>query len=70
MIMVKCLKMTEAVKILRENGIETNATRLGLGLQQRVFPFGVAIKNHDWIYEIYEVPLRKWIKERSSEDDT
>lgn len=66
--MVKCLKMEEAVRILRDNGIDTNATKLGLGLQQKVYPFGVAIKKTVWIYEIYDVLLRRWIKERSCEE--
>ena len=39
--------------------------KLGLGLQQRVYPFGVAIEAGRWIYEIYLNLLLKWIKERT-----
>ena len=39
----------------------------GIGLQQGVYSFGVAIKSTQWIYEIYDTLLYKWIEERSVE---
>ena len=42
-----------------------NPNKLGLGLQQRVYPFGVAIQCGRWVYEIYENLLMDWIRERA-----
>ena len=63
---IKVISTKKAVEILEEHGMTTNANKIGLGLQQGVYPCGVAIKSHQWIYEIYENLLMKWIEERSS----
>ena len=63
--MLKIISVQQACKILAEHGFSVSPTHLGLGLQQGVYPFGVAIKSQQWIYEIYDVLLRKWIAERS-----
>jgi len=58
----------EAAKILREAGFDTvNVPRLNAGLQQRVYPFGVAINltKDRFVYEVYPILLYKWIEERS-----
>ena len=47
------------------HGLHTDPGKLGLGLQQRVYPFGVAIQSGRWIYEIYEHLLMVWIRERA-----
>ena len=45
--------------------MSTDPQKIGLGLQQKVYPFGVAIHDNRWMYEIYENLLMKWIAERS-----
>lgn len=58
----------EAAKILREAGFDTvNVPRLNAGLQQGVYPFGVAISltKDKYVYEVYPILLYKWIEERS-----
>ena len=62
---VKVLSTKEACTILRDAGIPIDPQKLGLGLQQRVFPFGIAIKAREWSYQIYERQLREWIAERT-----
>lgn len=64
--MIKVLSTKQACEILMANGLKTDPQKLGLGLQQGVYPFGIAIKDKHWAYEIYENLLIKWIKERSS----
>ena len=62
---IKVISTKEACRILAEYGLKTDPQTLGLGLQQRVYPFGVAIEAGRWIYEIYLNLLLKWIKERT-----
>ena len=64
---MKVIKPKRAVEILRAHGMQTNETKLGMGLRQRVYPFGDAIQmESEWDYAIYENLLMKWIAERSS----
>ena len=64
---IKVISTKRAVEILGEHGMITNQNKIGLGLQQKVYPFGVAIHfEKRWAYEIYENQLMKWIDERSS----
>lgn len=63
---IKILSTKQACDILKRCGLHTDPQKLGLGLQQGVYPFGIAIKDKHWTYEIYENLLIKWIKERSS----
>lgn len=63
---IRVINTVQACEILEEHGMKTNPTKLGLGLQQKVYPFGVAIQGKIWIYEIYENLLMKWIEERST----
>lgn len=63
---IKVISTQRTVEILAEHGMTTNPNKIGLGLQQKVYNFGVAIhfKNR-WAYEIYEHQLRQWIAERT-----
>ena len=63
---IRVIGTKEACRILGEHGMSTTPNKIGLGLQQGVYPFGVAIKMTEWSYEIYENLLMKWIKERES----
>lgn len=63
---IKVISTQRACEILSEHGLRTDPNKLGLGLQQKVYPFGVAIKSSRWIYEIYENLLRQWIAERTA----
>lgn len=65
---INVISTKRACEILKEHGMDTNPLKLGLGLQQRVYPFGVAIKSHQWIYEIYDTLLMKWIEEREQDE--
>ena len=62
---IKVISTQRAVEILKEHGMSTDPQKMGLGLQQKVYPFGVAIHDNRWMYEIYENLLMKWIAERS-----
>lgn len=62
---IKVISTKQACKILAEHGLQTDPNKLGLGLQQGVYPFGVAIKSTRWIYEIYYHLLIEWIRERA-----
>ncbi|MBR1862893.1 MAG: hypothetical protein IJ806_02230 [Ruminococcus sp.] len=62
--MMKVITVNQACRILAEHGHKVTPTHLGAGLQQGVYPFGVAIKMTHWVYEIYDVLLMKWIAER------
>ena len=66
---IKVINTREACEILKEHGLKTDPDKLGLGLQQKVYPFGVAIKSSRWIYEIYLNLLMKWIAERTIQED-
>ncbi len=65
--MMKVISINEACRILKEHGFSVSPAHLGAGLQQKVYPFGVAIKMTQWVYEIYDVLLMKWIREREEE---
>lgn len=60
---IRVITTKRACEILAEYGMKTDPQKLGLGLQQRVYPFGVAIQSGRWIYEIYEHKLMDWIRE-------
>ena len=62
--MMKVITIQQACKILKEYGFSVSPAHLGAGLQQKVYPFGVAIKMTEWVYEIYDTLLMKWIAER------
>ncbi len=62
---IRVITVKRACEILEEHGMKTDPGKLGLGLQQRVYPFGVAIQSGRWIYEIYENLLMDWIRERA-----
>ena len=69
--LMKILTVNEACRILTEHGFSVSpahlGAHLGAGLQQGVYPFGVAIQMKQWVYEIYDTLLYKWIDERSAE---
>ena len=52
---------------MKEHGFSVSPAHLGAGLQQGVYPFGVAIKMTEWVYEIYDTLLMKWIAEREED---
>ena len=62
---INVISTKRACEILAEHGVKTDPQKLGLGLQQKVYPFGVAIQMGRWVYEIYEHLLYKWIEERA-----
>ena len=62
---IRVITTRRACEILKEHGMKTDPQKLGLGLQQGVYPFGVAIRDTRWIYEIYEHQLMEWIRERA-----
>lgn len=63
---IRVINTKRACEILADHGMKTDPNKIGLGLQQKVYPFGVAIHDKRWIYEIYENLLLDWISERSS----
>lgn len=65
--MMKILTIQQACKVLKEHGFSVSPAHLGAGLQQGVYPFGVAIKMSEWVYEIYSTLLMKWIAEREED---
>lgn len=62
---INIISTKRACEILAEHGMKTDPQKLGLGLQQKVYPFGVAIMMKQWVYEIYEYKLYAWIEEVS-----
>lgn len=62
---INVISTKRACEILEEHGMKTDPNKLGLGLQQKVYPFGVAIQCNQWVYEIYENLLMDWIRERA-----
>lgn len=58
----KTITVAEAAKLL---GSYPSFVRLGL--QQRVFPFGFAVKRKKWAYIIYEDKLIGWLNSNSGE---
>ena len=67
---INVITTKRACEILAEHGMKTDPNKLGLGLQQRVYPFGVAIQAGRWIYEIYEHQLIKWINEVAGQNES
>lgn len=65
--LMKILTVNEACRILTEHGFWVSPAHLWADLQQGVYPFGVAIQMKQWVYEIYDTLLYKWIDERSAE---
>jgi excisionase family DNA binding protein len=57
---VETLTVKEAAKKLN---MPEQAVRAGL--EQGVFPFGVAIKRGRWTYYIYKEKFEQWLKEVS-----
>lgn len=62
---IRVITTKRACEILEEHGMKADQNKLGLGLQQKVYPFGVAIQGGRWMYEIYENLLYQWIEERT-----
>ncbi|MBR1528629.1 MAG: hypothetical protein IJ642_04915 [Oscillospiraceae bacterium] len=42
--MIVCITVREATKILKENGVKISEAMLRAGLEQKIFPFGEAVK--------------------------
>ncbi len=62
---IRILTVKQACDRLQKAGLKTTPLKLGIGLQQKVYPFGVAIKMSEWCYEIYSKLLEDWIAERA-----
>lgn len=64
---ISIVKPKRACEILRAHGMPITEVKLGMGLRQRVFPFGDAVEmpGGEWSYAVYEHLLMKWIEERS-----
>lgn len=61
--------MDETVRILRRYGMRISRETLGLGLQQRVFPFGDAVMTEKSpVYWVYRVLLDQWVRQRFQKD--
>lgn len=63
--MLNVISTRAAAERLEQAGFHTNQRRIEAGLRQGVYPFGVAIKLKEYVYEIYSTLLEKWIAERS-----
>lgn len=62
--MVKLISSKEAVDRLERAGMHTNVNRLQAGIRNGLYPFGIAIKLKEYVYEIYDKKLEEWISER------
>lgn len=63
---ISVITVSRACEILKEHGMSITPVKLGMGLRQRVYPFGDAVEmSSEWSYAVYEHLLRKWIAERS-----
>ncbi len=63
---VPTLTLHEAVIKLREAGIQTSEKKMGAGLEQKVYPFGVCIIiDGNRNFEIYEKLLTAYLAERA-----
>lgn len=70
--MIVILSIKETRAILMAHGWSVSEPHLRAGLEQKVYPFGVAIQSRKgdgslgkgWMYEIYKPLLMKWIMER------
>ena len=66
--LISVITVDRAVEILKDNGFSTNRNHICAGLKCGAYPFGVAIPTgKSTMYEVYYVPLMKWIEERSIE---
>lgn len=64
---IPTVTLQEAASFLRARGLRTSATRVGDGIEQGVYPFGVCIKREgNRTFEIYERLLEEWAAERES----
>ena len=66
---IKVISVTEAARIMTEHGYPMNPQKLRVGLQQKAFPFGVAINMKQWEYDIFEWQLLKYLDERAGEQE-
>ena len=64
--MIVIISISEAVKILREYGMNISDAHLRAGIECEAYPFGVCIPMaKSKTYEIYKPLLMDWIEERS-----
>lgn len=64
--MMNVIKVDKAVEILKAHGYKTaNVNKIKAGIEQGLFPFGVAVHLDHTVYDIFEPLLMDWIKERS-----
>lgn len=64
---IETLTPAQAAKHLREMGMKISVDTLRLGLQQKVYPFGIYI-DHDGspVYQIFKRQFEEWVTERAT----
>lgn len=61
----------EAAEIMRKCGISCSAPTVRAGLEQRVFPFGVAVEtDSSYVYMIFRNRFTRWIDEMTGSSQT
>lgn len=63
--MIVIITIAEAVKILREHGMNISDAHLRAGIECGAYNFGVCIPMKHNTYEVYKPLLMKWIEEHS-----
>lgn len=63
---IPTLSINEAVLRMRAYGIPTSHKKLGAGIEQGKYPFGISIKSESGrrLFEIYEADFERWVKNR------
>lgn len=59
------ITVKEAAERLKNLGVKTSPTKIMVGIQQGVYPFGVCIEMDKYQYEIYERKFDEWVSERT-----
>lgn len=67
--LIHVISVNEAARIMTEHGYPMTPQKLRLGLQQKAFPFGVAINMKQWDYDIFEWQLLQYLDERAGEQE-
>ena len=61
---VETLTLNELTVLFRSFGIQTSETKLGDGIEQGAYPFGVCIRGQKRQFEIYRRKVEEWLSER------
>ena len=68
--MIVIISISEAVKILREHGMNISDAHLRAGIECGAYTFGVCIPMKQNTYEVYKPLLLNWIDERSMKNES